>query len=183
MTERELASKCKKADDEAFTALFNESAPFLLGICRRYLANESDAKDVFQDGFVRIYESIGRFEYKGEGSLKAWMGKVMVNQALNFLKKRKNDALFNSGLMAGEPAVEMLETDENELSQVPQDLLMGFVMQLPDAYRVIFNMYVFEDLSHREIASLLGITETASTTKLYRAKKMLAEMIRKYRKQ
>ena len=182
LTEQELVSRCKRADEEALELLFKKSAPFLFGICRRYLAGDNEAKDVFQDGFVKIIEGIGRFEYRGEGSLKAWMSRVMINQALNQLKINRNSPV-KSGILVEDPSVEMSDIDEKELKQVSGSVLKGFLMQLPDDYRIIFNMYVFEDLSHKEIASILGITETASSTKLYRAKRMLAEMIRKYRKQ
>lgn len=147
----------------------------LTAVCSRYILDSEDVKDVLQESFLKIFASIGSFRYKGEGSLRAWLTKVVVNEALKFIRRTQRiDFTAISEDVAG------IAEDEPEISDVPASVIHGFIRELPDGYRMIFNLYVVECRSHREIASLLGIRESTSASQLHRAKALLALKIREY---
>lgn len=180
MTEEELALLCKQADRKAQKELYEQHGGRLFAICLRYISEREAAEDVFHDGIIRIFQSIGsQFTYQGEGSLKAWLSRVMANEALGYLRK-KNAQIKQEVLMDEVP--DMQEEDESEMNDIPQTELMRLISELPDGYRTVFNLYVFEEKSHKEIAALLGITEHTSSSQFYRAKTLLAKKINEYRK-
>jgi RNA polymerase sigma-70 factor (ECF subfamily) len=184
LTEHELVEGCKRGDDIARRQLYERYAGKMLAICMRYLGNREEAEDLLHDGYIKLFGSFDKFEWQGEGTLPAWMGRVFANLALQHLRKvdvmNQTVELENTSELRED--VDRPDTGP-DIETIPKKVLMQFIEELPVGYRTVFNMYVFEDLSHKEIASILEITETASSTKLYRAKRMLAEMIRKYRKQ
>ena len=148
----------------------------LAAVCSRYIPNKEDQKDVMQNALVSIFTHIRDFEYRGPGSLRAWATRVLVNEALTFLRlqHRQEWKELDDGI-AEEP-----EADDPPLSDVPPEVIHSMVSQLPTGYRTVLNLYVFEDLSHREIARLLGIRERSSASQLSRAKNLLAKMITDY---
>ena len=178
MTEEELASKCKQADNQARKELYERYGGSLMAICLRYMGNRDAAEDVLHDGFIRIFQSIGQFTYQGNGSLKAWLSRVMVNEALGALRKQ-NQLAQQEVLMEQLPDTE--EAGEG-MNDIPRSVLMKMIAELPDGYRTVFNLYVFEEKSHKEIAQMLGITEHTSSSQYYRAKTLLAKKINEYRK-
>lgn len=148
-----------------------------MAICLRYVSDRESAQDVLHDGFIRIFQSFQQFHYQGVGSLKAWMSRIMVNEALGFLRK-KNQQVQQEVLMDEIPDREEDESTED----IPQSVLMRLIRELPDGYRTVFNLYVFEEKSHKEIGTLLGITERTSSSQFYRAKTLLLQKIKEYRK-
>lgn len=157
-----------------FYALY---ADYLMGVCSRYIGNDDDLKDVFQDCFVQILTHIHTFSYRGEGSLRAWSTKIAVNQALQFLKEQKRAEWSSLQWdVADEP-----EADDPPLADIPIEVIHELIRQLPLGYRTVFNLYVFENKSHDEIAQMLHIRRTSSASQLHRAKNMLAREIEKYR--
>lgn len=148
-----------------------------MAICLRYVSDRESAQDVLHDGFIRIFQSFQQFHYQGVGSLKAWMSRIMVNEALGFLRK-KNQQVQQEVLMDEIPDREEDESTED----IPQSVLMRLIRELPDGYRTVFNLYVFEEKSHKEIGTLLGITERTSSSQFYRAKTLLLKKIKEYRK-
>ena len=179
MTEEELAFKCKQADNQARKELYEQYGGSLLAICLRYIGDRETACDGLHDGFLRIYQSIGQFKYQGQGSLKAWLSRVMVNEALGYLRKHVQMAK-QEVLVEEVPDV----VDENDgVSDIPRKALMRMISELPDGYRTVFNLYVFEEKSHKEIANILGITEHTSSSQFYRAKMLMARKIKEYRKE
>ena len=130
-------------------------------------------------GFIKIYGSFDKFTWRGEGSLRAWIERIMVNTALQHL--RKNDVMslavniddVNESFDAEEPDVEDVE-------RIPNTVLMRFISELPEGYRTVFNLYTFEEKSHKEIAQLLSINEKSSASQLFRAKQSLAKKIKLY---
>ena len=152
MNEAELAERCGKGDNLARKQLYERYAGQLMAICIRYIGDRETAQDVLHDGFLNIFRSFDKFTYKGEGSLKAWLARVMVNEALGYLRKQ---------------------------SSANQEIV---VEELPEGYRTVFNLYVFEEKGHKEIAQMLGITEHTSSSQLYRAKSLLIKKINDYRK-
>ncbi len=177
LTERQLTDDIRRGDTSAFRQLYLLYVKYLSAICSRYITDENDRKDILQEAFLKIWSSIGSFSYRGEGSLKAWMSKITVNLSLKHLR--------DSGKLHYED-IDSLKEDiaesEIDAGRVPTDTLMRFIRELPDGYRTVFNLFVVEGLSHKEIAKMLGIKENTSASQLFKAKAMMAEKIRNYEK-
>ncbi|MDE5916236.1 MAG: sigma-70 family RNA polymerase sigma factor, partial [Duncaniella sp.] len=162
----------------ALRMVYSPYIRILTAECSRYLLEEEDMKDVLQESFIKIFASIGYFCFRGEGSLKAWMIKVVVNESLKFIRKSTRiDFTEVTDQHADMP------DEEPEVDTIPSEVIYGFIRQLPDGYRMIFNLYVVEGRSHKEISGLLGIKESTSASQLHRAKAILAEKIRSYQKE
>lgn len=132
-------------------------------------------KDVLQESFLRIFDGIGSFEYRGKGSLKGWLTKITVNEALKFI--RRNDKIEFVDISSHQ---DIQPDEEPDIDSVPSSVIFRLIRELPDGYRTIFNLYVIENRSHKEIAALLGIKESTSASQLHRAKSLLATKIRQY---
>ena len=179
MTEEELALKCADADPYARKRLYEVYGGQLLAICLRYIGDMDSAQDVFHDGIIKIFQSISQFKFLGEGSLKAWLSRVMVNEALGFLRK-KNLQMQQETLVEQLPDTQI--DDDGDVNDIPKKELMRMIRELPEGYRTVFNLFVFEEKSHKEIASMLGISEHTSSSQFYRAKTLLIKKINEYRK-
>lgn len=177
MEEKELAERCKQGDRTAYKELYEQYAGRLMGIGLRYVADRNTAEDLLHDGFLKIFKSFDKFTWRGEGSLRAWMERVMTNTALQHL--RKNDVL-NQWTTLDNASITYEEPEPEVIDAIPRETLMQFIRQLPDGYRTVLNLYVFEGKSHKEIASLLGINEKSSASQLTRAKASLANKVREW---
>lgn len=144
----------------------------LASVCYRYVPDEDDAKDVLQNSFVKIFTSIPTLDYRGEDSFRAWMKRVVANEALGCLKQKRKLQFMTYD------AAESLD-DEPQTECLSPDELHRLISQLPDGYRTVVNLYVFEGYSHRQIADLLGISERTSASQFYHAKRLLAKNIKK----
>jgi len=174
MSESELTDRCKNGETSACKSLYEAYAEGMLRICYRYTGNIDTAHDLLHDGFLKVFSSIASFSYKGEGSLRAWLGRIFTNTALEYLRKRDL-------LRTGSPLEEienLADEPEPDATLLPIDTLMRFVTELPTGYRTVFNLYVFEGWSHKEIANKLGIHEKSSASQLNRARRLLASRIR-----
>ncbi|MDR1557503.1 MAG: sigma-70 family RNA polymerase sigma factor [Tannerellaceae bacterium] len=181
MDEITLINGCKNSDMQARRELYELFADGMLGLCYRYMNNPDVAHDLLHDGFLRVYSAISSFTYRGEGSLKAWLTKLFTNVCLAYL--RKKDLLRETVLPEDiSDLPDEQETDEGT-AELPIEILMGFVLDLPQGYRTVFNLYVFEEWSHKEIARELRINEHSSASQLLRARKLLARRITEYREQ
>lgn len=176
ISERELAEAVKRHEQPAMGLLYKKYIGLLSSVCYRYVPNDEDAKDVLQDSFIRIFTSIGSFSYRGEGSLKAWMKKVAVSRALNFL--RVSHRLETSEMDVAD--MNIMDEPAPDTTILTDDELHEAVRSLPDGYRTVLNLYVFEGKSHREIAGILGIHEGSSASQYYHAKRLLAQRIKDY---
>ena len=142
----------------------------------RYVGERATAEDVLQEGFVTLFSRIG--SYKGEGSFEGWSRKIFVNTALMYL--RKKDALkMSDGL---ETARNLASDITSQTANIGYKELMSLIMTLPTGFRTVFNMYVVEGYSHKEIAQMLGITEITSRTQLSRARTWLQVRIKELKK-
>lgn len=177
MEEQELSVRCRQGDNRARKELYEQYAGRMLGICLRYAGDRDTAQDLMHDGFIKIYSSFDKFTWRGEGSIRAWMERVMVNTALQFL--RKNDVMSQAMELEEVPET-VEEPDASAVEAIPQTVLMQFIRELPDGYRTVFNLYTFEDKSHREIAQELGINEKSSASQLSRAKNALAKRVKEW---
>lgn len=175
-TERQLLDAIRGGDRAALRRLYDRYSGYAMAIGLRYIPDCDKARDVLQDSFVKILTSIGRFDYRGEGSLKSWISRIVANRAIDYIKQHQR-------LQFTDEVPENINEEEPEIGGVPPDILDGMIGQLPAGYRVVLNLFVFEQLSHREIAQRLSITESASTSQFFRAKRMLQRMIREYIKQ
>lgn len=175
LSEKELVKLVGNGDPRGQRELYLRYAGNLTAVASRYLGDPDQVKDVLQDAFIRIFERFGSFRYKGEGSLRAWMSKVVANASLQVL--RRNGRLLPVGELP-----DALPDDEPDVDSVPMEVLQSMISRLPDGYRTVFNLFVFEQLKHNEIAALLGIKENSSASQFLRAKALLAKEIKAYRK-
>ena len=179
MEEQELAERCRQGDNLARKELYERYAGRMLSVCLRYAGDRETAQDLMHDGFLKLFDSFDKFTWRGEGSLRAWMERVMVNTVLQYL--RKNDVMNQSSALENVPEV-YEEPEGASIDIIPQKVLMRFISELPAGYRTVFNLYIFEEKSHKEIARLLGINEKSSASQLTRAKAALAAKVREWMK-
>ena len=166
----EIVKGCRKRNSRAQTELFNRFSGRFLGICRRYIGSIDEAEDIMISGFMKIFEKIHQF--KGEGSFEAWMTRIMVNESLTFIRRNKNmSANVSIEVADRSPDYSMAEAN------LDVDQLLSMVDELPIGYRTVFNLYVMEGYSHKDVAVLLNISEGASKSQLSRAKVQLKRKI------
>ena len=176
--EAELVRRARLKDTAAVRAIYDSYAQYLFAVCRRYTGDSESAADILQDSFVKIFTSLDSFEWRGEGSLKSWMRRIVVNEALMFLRSRRRDGEF----LSSDGLPETAEEDEPDVDGIPMQELQRMISELPEGYRTVFNLYVFEKMSHREIAAALGISENTSYSQFSRARSLLARKINEFRK-
>ena len=175
LSERELLRLVRSGDPTGTRALYERYVGYLTAVCSRYVPDRAAVKDILQDAFISIFTRIADFEYRGEGSLRAWMTRIVVNAALKSLR--------GSGRLSYvEEIPDREEEDLETLPQVPPAILADMIKALPDGYRTVFNLFVFEKKSHKEIAELLGIKENSSASQFFRARALLARQIKDYLK-
>lgn len=151
-------------------------ADYLTGVCARYVTADDDLKDVLQESFIKIFMGMGSFSYRGEGSLKAWMSRIVVNESLLFLRKKRLRA--PEKLLADPPDIPEEDPDTDGMDSTD---LARLIRRLPKGYREVFNLFAIEGLSHKEIARKLGIKPDSSASQFHRAKCLLARMIKEQR--
>lgn len=170
---QQLIELCKEGDRAAQKRIFDSLAPKMFAVCLRYMGNRDDAEDILQEGFVTIFQKIGT--YSGEGSFEGWARKIFVNTALMSL--RRTDALKLSDDIS--EAWNMSSEGATQIQNIGYKELMKLISSLPAGYRTVFNMYVIEGYSHKEIADELGISAVTSRSQLQRARTMLQEKVMK----
>ena len=170
----DIIARCQKGDRRAGEQLYKMFSPKMFAICLQYSSSREDAEDNLQDGFIKVLESIG--QYSGKGSFEGWMKRIFVNTALEKYRKNRPEQTVDEL-----PDVADEEEDEGGID-IPSEVLFDFVRQLPEKYRLVFNMYVMEGLQHKDIAARLGITEGTSKSNLARAKEILRKKIKDYMK-
>ncbi|MBW7867419.1 MAG: RNA polymerase sigma factor [Brumimicrobium sp.] len=173
MNEEDLVKKCVSGDDKAQFELFNRFSSTMMGVVLRYINDRERADDVLQDGFIKVFNNLHLFESKG--SLEGWIRRIMVNTSLDQIRKDKKDK-FNIEL--DDSFIEIVQENEVE-GTLQAEILMNLVQQLPDGYRIVFNMYAIEGYSHKEIADRLNISENTSKSQYSRAKAALREVLKK----
>lgn len=170
-----LAEKCSRGDEEARKELYMRYARSLYALCIRYVGDSELARDLMHDSFIRIFDTIGK--YKPVGTLKSWMSRVTVNLVIDHLRKSRR-----LETVAIEPMVEKIPEDmpQNGIQTVPKAELLKMVASLPEAKRVIFNLFCVEGYSHKDIAAMLGIKEKTSSSLLFKAREQLAADVKEY---
>lgn len=169
--EEELITGCRKRERNAQKALYDTYSSKMYGLCYRYLKDAMEAEDVLIVAFTRIFERIDQF--KGEGSFEGWIRRIVVNEALTCLRKRRTMHL----------ETELKEADyqldyKNLEDHLEAEDLMQLINALPTGYRIVFNMYAIDGYSHKEIADSLGISENTSKSQLSRARTYLQKALK-----
>jgi len=166
-----LVEACKKGDKKAQKKLYDKYAATMYAICLRYMSNEDEAKDSLQEGFIKVYKNIQKFNHTG--SFEGWLKRIFVNTSIEQIRKRKMHYDIND-MDANTP-----EFAKNlQLSSIDADKIMGLVKKLPSGYRTVFNMYCVDGYSHKEIAEYLNVSENTSKSQLFKARKMLQEWLK-----
>ena len=167
-----IVERCKKGDRKAGEQLYNMFSAKMFAICIQYSKSREEAEDNLQDGFIKILESIR--QYTDKGSFEGWMKRIFINTALEKYRK-------NRSLQVVEEVPEVMDEDDiDDNLSIPSDVLFEFVNQLPEKYRLVFNLYVMENMQHKEIAAMLGISDGTSKSNLARAKDILKKKINAY---
>ena len=173
MDDQLLVKDCLKGNREAQHRLYELHAEYMLGVCYRYTKSMSDAEDVLQEGFIKVYKNL--HQYKSDGELGAWIRRIMVNTAINYLKQQSRsrvDLSFNDGNL--HPVTE----DNPEINLTVKELA-ELIRQLPTGYQTIFNLHAVEGYTHVEIGDMLGIHEGTSRSQYARARALLISWIKK----
>jgi RNA polymerase sigma-70 factor, ECF subfamily len=172
--ERSLVAGCQRNTPSAQKEVYNRYCDMLLLVCLRYTGNEEDAKEALMDSFLDAFRGIGSFRYTDEGSLGAWLRKIAVNRCLARLRRQK--ATTRELVPADE--TQFADTGQADvLAQMSSRELLQLIRGLPPGYKAVFNLYVFEEMSHKEIAALLQISEQTSKSQLHRARALLQQQI------
>ena len=169
LSEKELISACLRGEPSAQKRLYEQHSRMLYGVCLRYARDNSEAQDMLQEGFIRIFKYLKNFQNKG--SFEGWMKKIVVNAALR---------LIDSASHRNETSPEIFPEHSEDAGVIPQlcaEEMLGYLRRLPQGYRIVFNLFALEDYSHAEIAKELGITESTSRSQLTKARQMLRQFI------
>ena len=166
MSQEQLINGCKKNDIKAQEQLFREFSPRLFSVSLKYSRNYTEAQDNLQDGFLLIFSKIQQYAFKG--SFEGWMKKILINHILQQYRKEPFLSLVED--------VE-IEDDEIEDDDISIEYLMKIIQELPDRYRLVFNLNVIDGFSHQEIATMLKITIGTSKSNLHRARMILKNKI------
>ena len=169
----QLVERIRQKDQRAMNQLYQMYVEELSSVCYRYVPNNDDAKDVLQNSFVKIFTSIPTLEYRGEEQFKGWLIRIVANEALIFLRNKKKLIYVDNSETADE-----IDEEYSDTERISADELHQLISELPDGYRTVLNLYVFENYSHRQIAELLGIKESTSASQLHYAKQWLARRIK-----
>ncbi len=169
-----IVRRCIDGDRSAQRELYDELAGKMLSVCLRYTGDKMTAQDMLQDGFVTLFSKLDT--YKGDGSFEGWARKIFATTCLMFL--RKKDALKMSDDL--ETAFSLHEEAPSAVQELGYKDLMKIISSLPTGYRTIFNMYVIEGFSHKDISEIMGISEVTSRSQLNRARSMLQQKIKEY---
>jgi len=167
---------------KAVEALYDRFAPPLLSLCFRYAGNMQDAEDILHDGFIKILKNLPDFQPRQDGSLEAWMKRIMTNTALNFLRDHsKERKILDIDIVREKFSLPEEEHSDFDPAHLPvtQDQILQMIGELPAGYRTVFNLYVFEEYSHKEICEKLNCTESTSKSQLSKARAVLRARIMK----
>ncbi len=173
MNEAEIITGCKKGERKAQQLIFERYAEVMLLVCMRYVRNRADAEELMLGGFYKFFTKTDKFVYAGEGSVRPWLRKIMVNECLMFLRKK------GQLIMAEESLALNVVTDNGIVDRLNAAELFKLVSELPPGYGTVFNLYVMEQMTHKEIAGLLNITEGTSKSQLNKARIALQKAILK----
>ncbi len=167
----QIIDKCRQGDRKAAEKIYRMFSAKMFAICLRFSRDRAEAEDTLQDGFIKLFDSIG--QYSGKGSFEGWMKKIFINLSLEKFRNKHQ-------LQLVEEVPDIVESDIDDTVDIPSEILTDFVEQLPERYKLVFNLYVMEEMQHKDIAMALGITEGTSKSNLARAREILKRKVREY---
>jgi RNA polymerase sigma factor (sigma-70 family) len=170
MNEIDIIKGCLRNDRASQKILYEHFYSKMLGVCLRYSKSNDEAKDIVHEGFLKVFDSLKNF--KATGSFEGWVRRIMVNTSIDHLRKNKQNYLIVSTVYANEKSVNMAEEiDDDDLAMhIDKEEILKAVQELTPAYRTVFNLYVIEEYTHKEIAEMLDISEGTSKSNLSKAK-------------
>ena len=164
--EKSLIKKAISNNREAQKQLFEQYSPKMLGVCRQYVKDLHHAEDLLLQGFLKVFTNLHKFKH--EGSFEGWIRRIMVNTCISYLRKKNRIDLSDEDYVFNDSATESLESTTVEDIQ-------KLIDQLPEGYKMVFNLFAIEGYKHSEIAQQLNISESTSKSQLFKARKMLQE--------
>lgn len=173
MNDERLVKQCLKGKRSAQKHFYDKFSEKMFGVCLRYVKDRDNAQDVLQDGFIKVFQNLEKFNNKG--SLEGWVRRVIVNTALDYLRKEKTKGYSVSIDDVGY----MLEKNDFIIERLSADDLLKIIHTLPEGYKTVFNLYAIEGYSHKEIAEQLNISENTSKSQYSRAKAHLRDLLEK----
>lgn len=170
---KDLIEKSKSGDRKAQQQLYKRLSAPMMGVCFRYMKSKEDAEDVLLEGFYKVFKNLKKFTYENDNAFFGWVKRIMVNEALMKLRKNKEIQVLaiNEDLDK--------EVDVSPLSALQTEDLLKMIRSIPVGYRTVFNLYEVEGYSHQEISEQLGVSVGTSKSQLFKAKKLLREMLDK----
>lgn len=168
-----LLIECRKGDSKAQRALYKTFSKKMFMHCYRYLRNKEDAEDILVQGFLKVFQHLDKMEYQNEKAFEGWIKKIIVNEALMFLRK-KNTIVFYDPIEAEE-----ISAVDYDFSRLCAEDIYAMIGALPAGLRTVFNLYAIEGYSHQEIAAMLEITESTSRSQLMKARRALQDQFTK----
>jgi RNA polymerase sigma factor (sigma-70 family) len=171
--QKELIDQVLKGNPKAQKALYDSHAATMLGVCYRYCKSLAEAEDMLQEGFVKVFKNLSQF--KGSGELGAWIRRIMVNTAINEIKKSKLNLINRED---EDDTVNLSTNDDPEILLTAKEIA-SIIQLMPDGYRVVFNLHAIEGYTHNEIASLLNIKPVSVRSQYQRARMLLAALMQK----
>jgi RNA polymerase sigma-70 factor, ECF subfamily len=169
---QELIKHCKKGNPVAQGTLFNSFYSPMFNLSMRFLANYHDVEDVLIIAFLKVFESIRSFEYRGENSLNKWIKTIVINESIRFCKT-KNHLTFDDNISVSEKNF----SDEYQIEIIDVELVYAIIENMPAGYRLVFNLFAIEGYSHKEISELLNISENTSKSQLRKARLNIIEKL------
>lgn len=167
---------CLKNDRASQKSLYKVLSPYVYPICMRYGSNQEEAADMMQEGFIKLFRNLGKYEFTG--SFKGWCGRVFTNNCIDFIRKKPK--LY---IVSDENIKEDVSFDISALEKMKVEDLLSVIQTLPTGYRTVFNLFIIEGYGHKEIADILDISEGTSKSQLNRAKKIIQNKIQLLNKQ
>ncbi|MBK5720563.1 sigma-70 family RNA polymerase sigma factor [Dysgonomonas sp. Marseille-P4677] len=172
MDEQLLIAGCKRGESWARKQLYEIHAPVMMSVCMRYINNKETAKDILQDGFIKVFTKINT--YSEIGSLGGWMRKIFVTTALEYLRQ-SNALKLSINIEDCDDKIEYIDT--SVVDRLSAEELLSCIGELPDGFRTVFNLFAIEGYSHKEIAEMLNIKESTSRSQFVRARKTLQKNV------
>jgi RNA polymerase sigma-70 factor (ECF subfamily) len=167
----DLILQCRAGDRDAHFKLYKLYSRAMFNVCYRITGSEEDAEDALQDGFISAFRNLG--SYRGDATFGAWLKRIVVNKAINIIRKKKHE------LLPDDDQWDVAEEEEpaEYKSELTVERVRNAIQELPDGYRTVLSLYLLEGYDHQEIAEILGVTESTSKSQLNRAKNKLKELL------
>ena len=174
ISEPDLIRGCIEGDRQMQKELYARFAPKMYAVCLRYANNNNDAQDLLQEGFIKVYKNLHRF--RAEGSFEGWIRRVFINSSIEHYRKK----VQNLATVSEKEENTIEGTDISALDNLAEKDILDLIQQLSPGYRTVFNLYVVEGYSHKDIGEKLGISEGTSKSQLARAKSILQKKVTQY---